>query len=116
MLSANFSGPLSPSPRLVSDSSFCVEKRAEELKDRIDALEDELKEYRQKYEIREIERTLDNVRDEKNVLYHDKASLILREKNLDALRKKVDAVYDSVMGVVTELDSPNLHLLPLRRA
>ena len=32
--------------------------------------------------------------------------LILREKNLDALRKKADSFYDVIMGVVTELDSP----------
>jgi hypothetical protein len=39
-------------------------------------------------------------------LFRVSCVLILREKNLDALRKKADSFYDSVMGVVTELDSP----------
>jgi hypothetical protein len=39
-------------------------------------------------------------------LFRVSCVLVLREKNLDALRKKADSFYDSVMGVVTELDSP----------
>jgi hypothetical protein len=39
-------------------------------------------------------------------LFRVSCVLILREKNLDALRKKADTFYDTIMGVVTELDSP----------
>ncbi|MDG6949233.1 MAG: hypothetical protein JRM77_05185 [Nitrososphaerota archaeon] len=39
-------------------------------------------------------------------LFRVSCVLILREKSLDALRKKADSFYDMIMGVVTELDSP----------
>src|SRR2546422_1056360 len=39
-------------------------------------------------------------------LFRVSCVLILRERNLDALRKKADNFWDAVMGVVTELDSP----------
>ena len=39
-------------------------------------------------------------------LFRVSCVLILREKNLDALRKKAGSFWDRVMGVVTELDSP----------
>ena len=39
-------------------------------------------------------------------LFRVSCVLILREKNLDALRKKAGYFYDMVMGMVTELDSP----------
>ena len=39
-------------------------------------------------------------------LFRISCVLILREKSLDALRKKADSFYDVIMGVVTELDSP----------
>ena len=39
-------------------------------------------------------------------LFRVSCVLILREKSLDALRKKAGNFWDAVMGVVTELDSP----------
>jgi hypothetical protein len=39
-------------------------------------------------------------------LFRVSCVLVLREKNLDTLRKKADSFYDMVMGMVTELDSP----------
>src|SRR3989454_10062681 len=39
-------------------------------------------------------------------LFRVSCLLILREKSLDALRKKAGNFWDAVMGVVTELDSP----------
>jgi len=39
-------------------------------------------------------------------LFRVSCVLILREKNHEALKKKADAFWDNVMGVVTELDSP----------
>ena len=39
-------------------------------------------------------------------LFRVSCVLVLREKNIDALRKKAGAFWDRVMGVVTELDSP----------
>ena len=39
-------------------------------------------------------------------LFRVSCVFILKEKNLDALRKKANAFWDTVMGVVTELDSP----------
>ena len=39
-------------------------------------------------------------------LFRVSCVLVLKEKNLDALRKKADSFYDVIMGVVTELDSP----------
>ena len=39
-------------------------------------------------------------------LFRVSCVLVLREKNLDSLRKKAGTFWDRVMGVVTELDSP----------
>jgi hypothetical protein len=39
-------------------------------------------------------------------LFRVSCVLVVREKNLDALRKKAGSFWDTVMGVVTELDSP----------
>ncbi len=39
-------------------------------------------------------------------LFRVSCVLVLREKNLEGLRKKADSFWDMVMGVVTELDSP----------
>jgi len=39
-------------------------------------------------------------------LFRVSCVLVIREKNLDALRKRAGSFWDRVMGVVTELDSP----------
>jgi len=39
-------------------------------------------------------------------LFRVSCVIVLKEKNLDALRRKADAFYEMIMGVVTELDSP----------
>ncbi|MDG6989993.1 MAG: hypothetical protein JRM99_01075 [Nitrososphaerota archaeon] len=39
-------------------------------------------------------------------LFRVSCVLVLKEKSLDALRKKADFFYDVIMGMVTELDSP----------
>ncbi len=48
-------------------------------------------------------------------LFRVSCVFVLREKNLDLLKKKADSFWDTVMGVVTELDSPRgiQHLMVL---